>query len=63
MADLDRQPHRACNSLGWTAWHLTRVQDSQIADLMGKKQLWIKDAWYKKAAAVQWAAPRRCGWS
>jgi len=48
MADLDQQPHRACNSLGWTAWHLTRVQDSQIADLMGKEQLWIKDAWYKE---------------
>ena len=48
MADLDQQPHPDCNSLGWTAWHLTRVQDSQIADLMGKEQLWIKDGWYKK---------------
>jgi hypothetical protein len=48
MADLDEQPHRDCNSLGWTAWHLTRVQDSQIADLMGEEQLWIKDAWHRK---------------
>ncbi len=48
MAELDRQLHRDCNSLGWTAWHLTRVQDSQIADLMGEEQLWIKDGWYKK---------------
>lgn len=48
MADLDWQPHRGCNSLGWTAWHLTRVQDSQIADLMGKEQLWIKDGWHKR---------------
>ncbi|HLC42240.1 MAG TPA: DinB family protein [Methylomirabilota bacterium] len=48
MADLDRQPHPDCNSLGWTAWHLTRVQDSQIADLMGEEQLWIKDGWYQK---------------
>ena len=47
-ADLDRQPHPDCNSLGWTAWHLTRVQDSQIADLMGEEQLWIKDGWNKK---------------
>lgn len=46
-ADLDRQPHPDCNSLGWTAWHLTRVQDSQIADLMGEEQLWITDGWYK----------------
>ncbi len=48
MADLDRQPYPDCNSLGWTAWHLTRVQDSQIAELMGEEQLWIKDGWYKK---------------
>jgi len=48
MADLDRQPHPDCNSVGWTAWHLTRVQDSQIADLLGEEQLWIKDGWFKK---------------
>jgi len=48
MADLDWQPHRDCNSLGWTVWHLTRVQDSQIADLMGAEQLWIKDGWSRK---------------
>lgn len=47
-ADLDWQPHRDCNSLGWTAWHLTRVQDSQIADLMGEEQLWITDGWHEK---------------
>jgi len=48
VADLDRQPHPDCNSLGWTAWHLTRVQDSQIADLMGEAQLWIRDGWHKR---------------
>lgn len=48
MADLDWQWHRDCNSLGWTAWHLTRVQDSQIADLLDQEQLWIKDGWCKK---------------
>ncbi len=47
-ADLDRQPHPRCNSLGWTAWHLTRVQDSQIADLMGEPQLWLRDGWHRK---------------
>lgn len=48
IADLKRQPHRDCNSLGWTAWHLTRVQDSQIADLMGAEQLWTKDGWHRR---------------
>src|SRR5262249_41037608 len=47
-ADLDWQPHPDCNSLGWTAWHLTRVQDSQIAELMGQAQLWIEDGWHRK---------------
>ncbi len=46
--DLNQQPHPDCNSMGWIAWHLTRVQDSQIADLMGEKQLWVKDGWYTK---------------
>jgi hypothetical protein len=48
VADLDRQPHPDCNSVGWTAWHLTRVQDSQIADLMGAEQLWIAKGWHRR---------------
>ena len=47
-ADLDEQPHPDCNSMGWLAWHLTRGQDRSIADLMGEKQLWIKDGWHAK---------------
>lgn len=47
-ADLDWQPGRDSNTLGWTAWHLTRVQDSQIADLAGGEQLWIGEGWHRK---------------
>ena len=47
-ADLDWQPARDCNTLGWTAWHLTRVQDSQIADLAGGEQLWVAEGWHRK---------------
>ncbi len=43
--DLNEQPHPDCNSMGWLAWHLTRVQDDHIAGLMGEEQLWIKDGW------------------
>jgi hypothetical protein len=49
-ADLDWQPGPDCNGLGWTAWHLTRVQDSQIADLAGGEQLWIAEGWHRKFA-------------
>lgn len=44
--DLNEQPHPDCNSMGWLSWHLTRVQDDHISDLMGDEQLWITDGWY-----------------
>ena len=47
-ADLDWPPRPGCNPLGWTAWHLTRVQDGQIADLMGQADLWTRDGWHAK---------------
>jgi hypothetical protein len=46
--DLDVQPNPDCNSIGWLAWHLTRVQDDHIADLIGGEQLWIKTGWHAK---------------
>lgn len=48
QADLDRQPNKDCNSMGWIVWHLTRGQDSQIADLAGAKQLWIRSKWHAR---------------
>lgn len=44
--DLDHQPKYDSNSMGWLAWHLIRVQDGQIARLMGVEQVYIKDGWY-----------------
>jgi hypothetical protein len=46
--DLNWQPQNDCNSIGWLAWHLTRVEDTHIASLMREEQLWIKDGWYAK---------------
>ena len=46
--DLDAQPQPNCNSMGWLTWHLTRVQDSNFANLMGDEQLWVKDGWNAK---------------
>jgi hypothetical protein len=47
-ADLDWAPAPRCNPLGWTVWHLTRVQDGQVADLMGEADLWTRDGWHRK---------------
>lgn len=48
QGDLDHQPKPDCNSMGWLAWHLIRVQDGQIADLMDAEQVYIKDGWYSE---------------
>jgi hypothetical protein len=59
-ADLDEQPNPDCNSMGWLAWHLTRVQDEHVADLMGEKQLWIEDEWHARFNRP--ADPKDIGW-
>ncbi len=46
--DLNQQPNPDSNSMGWLAWHLTRVQDRGIAGLMGEEQLWVKDGWHSR---------------
>jgi hypothetical protein len=46
--DLNQQPKPDSNSMGWLAWHLTRVQDRAIVDLAGEEQLWIKDEWHSR---------------
>ncbi len=46
--DLNRQPHPDSNSMGWLAWHLTRVQDDHVSDLMGEQQLWLTGGWHSR---------------
>ena len=46
--ELNTQVRPDCNSIGWIAWHLTRVQDRAISDLSGEEQLWTKDRWHAK---------------
>ena len=57
--DLNQQPNPESNSMGWIAWHLTRVQDRAIADLAGEEQLWIKDKWH--SSFVRLADPQDVG--
>ncbi|MEV7548789.1 DUF664 domain-containing protein [Amycolatopsis sp. NPDC089917] len=33
-------PAPGSNTIAWLVWHLTRVQDDHVADLMGTEQLW-----------------------
>jgi uncharacterized damage-inducible protein DinB len=36
------------NSIGWLAWHLTRVQDNTIPRMDGGPQLWTSAGWHAK---------------
>ena len=46
--ELNWQPKPDCNSIGWTAWHITRALDAVISTITGEEQLWIKDGWCVK---------------
>lgn len=48
VEDLNYQPKRESNSIGWLAWHSARSQDRMNADLFGEEQLWIRDKWYAR---------------
>jgi Protein of unknown function (DUF664) len=40
--ELTKEPHP---SIGWLAWRLSRVMDSNASRLAGWQQLWIGDGW------------------
>ena len=42
------RPNEVANSIGWLAWHLTRVQDDHVSDLAGRDQAWIADGWHAR---------------
>lgn len=45
---LSYRPAESANSIAWLLWHLTRVQDHHISDLLGEKQVWISQNWNEK---------------
>jgi uncharacterized damage-inducible protein DinB len=38
-------PSPGANSVGWLVWHLTRVQDHHVAELLGQDQVWVRGDW------------------
>ncbi|GAA4259657.1 mycothiol transferase [Dactylosporangium darangshiense] len=41
-------PRPGANSIGWLVWHLTRVQDDHVTELLdGAEQLWVTGAYAK----------------
>ena len=46
--DLARRPADGANSIGWLVWHLTRVQDDHVAEVMGAEQIYATGGWAKR---------------
>ena len=38
-------PAEGANPIGWLVWHLTRVQDDHVADLIGEEQVYVTGDW------------------
>ncbi len=38
-------PSPGANPIGWLVWHITRVQDHHVAELLGQEQLWVSGGW------------------
>lgn len=49
-AHLTLQPAPGANTIAWLIWHLTRVQDAQIADVADTTQVWVSDGFYDRFA-------------
>ena len=42
---LATPPTDGANPIGWLVWHLTRVQDHHVADLLHVDQVWVSGDW------------------
>jgi hypothetical protein len=43
--ELAWSPEPGANTIGWLTWHLTRVQDHHVAELLGTDQIWVEGDW------------------
>jgi hypothetical protein len=43
--ELAWAPVAGANPIGWLVWHLTRVQDHHISELLGDDQVWVSGDW------------------
>ena len=51
--DLDAEqlaapPASGANTVGWLLWHLARVQDHHLADVLEQDQVWVTSNWAER---------------
>ncbi len=45
LDQLTRPPSPGANTIAWLIWHLARVQDHHVAELLSVDQIWVVDDW------------------
>lgn len=45
VAQLTWRPGPDANPIGWLVWHLTRVQDNHVAELLDEDEIWTSGDW------------------
>jgi hypothetical protein len=45
---LIRPPAPGANPIAWLVWHLARVQDHHVAELLDADQLWVGGGWARR---------------
>lgn len=46
--DLAYRPSPEANPIGWMAWHIGRIEDMHVADLVGEEQLWTSQGFHER---------------
>jgi uncharacterized damage-inducible protein DinB len=42
---LCRAPGPSANTIGWLVWHVARVQDHHVSELLDTEQIWVDGDW------------------
>ena len=45
LTTLMQAPAPGTNPIAWLIWHVARVQDQQVAELIDEEQIWVQDDW------------------
>ena len=49
VEQLRKQPAGSeSNPIGWLAWHLSRVHDTNFSNLLGEEQAWTTEQWWER---------------
>jgi uncharacterized damage-inducible protein DinB len=46
--ELAFRPDPGANSIAWLVWHLTRVQDSHLAEILDEDERWVSGGWAER---------------